>query len=83
MLLSLIQVSWSLQDPQTCEREQKALIQALNELHLTHGIIITENEEDLITLETFTITVIPAYKFFCLSEKQKIELLFPKQSLDS
>ena len=44
LLLSLIQVAWQVKDLETLEREQKALIQGLNELNLKHGIIITEND---------------------------------------
>lgn len=41
----LIQVTESLKDSKTREREYKALIKAMKELHVTKGLILTEEEE--------------------------------------
>ncbi len=41
----LIQVTESLKDPKTREREYKALAQAMDELHVEKGLILTQEEE--------------------------------------
>lgn len=41
----LIQVTESLKDPKTKVREYKALVQAMNELGVKKGLILTEDEE--------------------------------------
>lgn len=73
--MALIQVTWNMQNHATFEREQKALAQGLNELRLNSGIIITQDQEDLITIDNKTLVIIPAFKFFCLSPDKKMELL--------
>jgi uncharacterized protein len=44
-IVLLIQVSESLRDPKTREREYKALTQAMEELNVEKGLILTEEEE--------------------------------------
>lgn len=61
---SLIQVSWSLKDTATREREIRALVVAFDELKLKKGLILTYDEEDEIKIDGKTITVTPAYKWF-------------------
>lgn len=44
-IVLLIQVTESLKDPKTKEREYKALIKAMNELNAEKGLILTQEEE--------------------------------------
>ena len=44
-IVLLIQVTESLKDPKTREREYKALIKAMEELHAEKGLILTQEEE--------------------------------------
>jgi hypothetical protein len=59
----------------TFSRELNALTQGLNELKLSHGIMITQDHEELLVEDNKNITVIPAYKFFCLTSDEKMKLL--------
>lgn len=44
-IIQLIQVTESLKDPKTREREYKALVKAMKELHVEKGLILTQEEE--------------------------------------
>jgi len=59
----LLQVCGSLAEPQTRKRETAALSEAMVELGLKNGIIVTRNEEERIDSETGTIEVIPAWRY--------------------
>ncbi len=59
----LVQVCESLQDPQTKKREIGALSEAMVEMNLSLGTIITRNEEEQIATEGGKIRVIPVWKF--------------------
>ena len=59
----LIQVSASLADSATKERDTRALIKAMSELNLNQGLILTLNEDDQIKWEDKTIVVKPVYKW--------------------
>jgi predicted AAA+ superfamily ATPase len=59
----LIQVCESLAEPQTRKRETAALNEAMAELGLKTGIIVTRNADELIAADTGTIEVIPAWRF--------------------
>jgi predicted AAA+ superfamily ATPase len=58
-------------DPKTMQRELNALKEAMIELHLNTGIIVTKTEENIITLEALTIFIIPAWKFLLTTDIQK------------
>jgi hypothetical protein len=60
---SLIQVCSSLMDYNTREREIKALLAARKELKMASGIILTEDEDDLLEVENEKILVKPVYKW--------------------
>ncbi len=60
---NLIQVTKSLGDFKTKEREIKSLVAAMEELKIKNGLILTEDEEDLIKDSGATITVLPIYKW--------------------
>ncbi|MCK5475989.1 MAG: ATP-binding protein [Candidatus Pacebacteria bacterium] len=59
----LIQVTKSLDDFKTREREMKSLITAMKELKMKNGLILTEDEEDLIKDGNLKITVLPIWKW--------------------
>ena len=59
----LVQVCESMAEPQTRKREVTALCEAMAELQLTEGIIVTRNEEELIKAESGQISVVPAWRF--------------------
>lgn len=57
------QVSYSLKDVETREREVRALISTMNELDFKHGTILTYNEEEMLSESGFDIKVIPVWKW--------------------
>ena len=59
----LIQVCESLAVPQTQKREVTALMEAMRELNLEKGIIVTQNEENIIQTDNKTIEIIPVWQF--------------------
>ncbi|MCI5064962.1 ATP-binding protein, partial [bacterium] len=67
-LIHLIQVSESLYDENTKERECRALVEAAQELGTTHLTIVTYAEEEFIMRDGHEIRVVPAWKF-CLGGK--------------
>ncbi len=66
-----IQVSYSLQDKKTKEREIKGLLEALNFLNKKEGIILTYEEKDEITVEDKNIKIIPMYEFLLVLGKKQ------------
>lgn len=58
----LIQVTDSLEDPKTREREYKALIKAMKELHVEKGLILTQDEKSA-DLKFPEIEVAPIYQW--------------------
>jgi predicted AAA+ superfamily ATPase len=67
---SPVQVSYSIQDSDTDERELKGLIRACEYLKLKKGTIITFEEEDNFKIDKISIEVLPAYKYI-LEELRK------------
>jgi len=61
----LIQVCETLSDPKTRKREMDALTEAMRELALERGTIVTRNEEETVTVDAGTVDVMPAWRF-CL-----------------
>ncbi|RNA65168.1 ATP-binding protein [Prosthecochloris sp. ZM_2] len=59
----LVQVCESMADQQTRKRETTALAEAMTELKLLHGIIVTRNEEEQIQVDSGKIDVVPAWRF--------------------
>jgi predicted AAA+ superfamily ATPase len=59
----LIQVCESLKDPRTRKREITALKEAMAELRLPQGTIVTRAEEELIQAESGKINVLPVWRF--------------------
>jgi predicted AAA+ superfamily ATPase len=62
----LIQVSYSINNPETYQREIKGLVSAMKELNVVEGIIITYDEEKTIQIDGYTIQVKPAWKWLLL-----------------
>lgn len=59
----LVQVCESMADQQTRKRETTALAEAMTELKLPQGIIVTRNEEEQIQVDSGKIDVVPAWRF--------------------
>jgi hypothetical protein len=59
----LVQVCESMVDQQTRKRETTALAEAMTELKLSQGIIVTRNEEEQIQVDSGKIDVVPAWRF--------------------
>jgi hypothetical protein len=59
----LVQVCESLADPLTRKRETTALAEAMAELKLAAGTIVTRGEEEQIQIGSGTIDVVPAWRF--------------------
>jgi hypothetical protein len=63
----LVQVCESMADPQTRKREIEAITEAMTELKLTEGAIVTRGEEEQIQVESGKIHVVPAWRFLLMS----------------
>jgi predicted AAA+ superfamily ATPase len=63
----LVQVCESLAEQKTRKRETTALAEAMAELNLSHGFIVTRNQQERIPLDCGTIDVIPAWRFLLAS----------------
>lgn len=59
----LVQVCESMANQQTRKRETTALAEAMTELKLSQGIIVTRNEEEQIQVDSGKIDVAPAWRF--------------------
>ncbi len=59
----LVQVCESLAEPQTRKRETMALSEAMTELGLTTGTLVTRNEDERIAVGSGTIEVVPVWRF--------------------
>jgi predicted AAA+ superfamily ATPase len=64
----LIQVCESIADPQTRKREVDALEEAMKELLLSSAVLVTLNETDRLTVHSGEIDVVPAWKFFLMTD---------------
>ena len=63
---AFLQVSESLADPTTKEREVRALLDSMKEVNDSTGMIITEDEKDTLMLYGKTIVVLPVYEWLLL-----------------
>jgi predicted AAA+ superfamily ATPase len=59
----LVQVCESLADQPTRKRETNALAEAMSELNLSQGLIVTRNEDEQIQVDSGTIDVVPVWRF--------------------
>lgn len=60
---TFIQVSQSITDPTTREREVQALLDAMGEVANSTGMIITEDEKDILKLNGKVVKVVPIYEW--------------------
>lgn len=60
---NLIQVCWDLSDEAIKKREVRALLEAMKELKMDKGLIVTNSEEGVINRDGKSIDVKPAYKW--------------------
>ncbi|MBI5207680.1 MAG: ATP-binding protein [Candidatus Firestonebacteria bacterium] len=65
-ITNLIQVCWNLEEEKTKEREIKGLINAMNELNLSHSLILTYNDEEEIKINEKLIIIKPVYKWLLM-----------------
>jgi len=61
---SPVQVSYSIQDSDTNEREIRGLLRACEFLNVKKGMIVTFEEENNFKIQEIKIEVLPAYKYF-------------------
>jgi len=61
--LMLVQISESLAMPQTRKRKTAALSEAMAEIGLNTGAIVTRNDDDRIDVEPEIIEVVPEWRF--------------------
>lgn len=61
--ITLIQVAQNLESEITRKREIQSLASGLKALSLTHGLIITTEQEEEISYDGLSIKIMPAYKF--------------------
>ncbi len=59
----LIQVCESMADPRTRKRELAALAEAMAELRVTSGTVVTRREEAVVDVDAGRIEVVPAWRF--------------------
>lgn len=59
----VIQVATTLYDEEVKQREVSGLIEAMNAYNLQEGLILTENEQDVLDVDNFKITVMPIWKW--------------------
>ncbi len=68
----LVQVCESMANPQTRQREVRALGEAMASLDLMHAIIVTRRKQEQIQVEAGTIEVVPAWRFLLDIEKEGV-----------
>lgn len=72
----LIQVCESIANSKTKNREVAALNEAMSELQLSSGIIVTRNEEDRIVVDSGQINVVPAWRFILnVAERRSLKII--------
>ncbi|MFQ3578651.1 MAG: ATP-binding protein [Bacteroidales bacterium] len=59
-----VQVSWSIAENETRNRELRGLVSACKQLGIKHGTIITFDEADLLEFDNIAVEVVPFYKYF-------------------
>lgn len=59
----LLQVSYNLNAAETRKRELNGLVEAMKEMGINDGVIVTYDSQEIIKIDNFVITVIPAWKW--------------------
>lgn len=70
-IIEAIQVTQTLSNLKTKEREIAGLLEAMNKFNLNAGLIITQEQEDKIKVGRKTINIVPLWKWLLESKKQK------------
>jgi predicted AAA+ superfamily ATPase len=60
---NLVQVAFTINDPQTKKRETSSILQAMDELSIQKSTIVTMDDEETIELDGKKINIIPAWKY--------------------
>ncbi|GAB4288115.1 MAG: ATP-binding protein [Marinilabiliales bacterium] len=69
-----IQVTYSIENEETLNREVKGLVEAVKYLITSHGYLVTMDDEKELQMDGITIHIIPAWKFFLKWEEFFYEL---------
>jgi uncharacterized protein len=64
---SIIQVTKNLSSTETKNREINGILEALDQLNSKHGLIITEDEHDIIKNDHYTIEILPIWYWLLLN----------------
>lgn len=64
----LIQVTWSLNESKTRNREINALLQAMEETNAENGLVLTESETERIEVGNKIIQVLPVYQWLLIQD---------------
>jgi predicted AAA+ superfamily ATPase len=59
----LIQVCWNIENEETKKREVKSLLEAMKQLKLKQGLVITEDHDDEETIDRKKIRYVPLWKW--------------------
>lgn len=62
-ITQLLQVCWNIEDPQTKEREVRALLKAMDEFNIKEGLIITEDYSGKERIDNKIIRYIPLWRW--------------------
>ena len=62
-IVHAIQVSWSLHESETRERELRGLKEAMEVYNLNAGLILTENDEETVHTDQYTIEILPVWRW--------------------
>lgn len=66
---ALIQVTWSLANPKTKQREIASTLKAMEELNLNEALMLTEGESDTLKFDNKVIRVMPVYQWLLKNKK--------------
>ena len=69
-VIQVIQVTWSMADKETRERELKGLLEASSATGCSALLVITDDEEDCFKLDGKSVNVIPAWKWLLHNKSQ-------------
>mgnify|MGYP001776541716 CR=1 FL=1 len=70
-VIQVIQVTWSMADKETRERELKGLLEASSATGCSTLLVITDDEEDCIKVDGKSVNVIPAWKWLLRNKNQQ------------
>ena len=62
-IVEAIQVATHLSDPKVRKRELDGLLEAITAYHLKEGLILTENEAEILEIDGYKIEIMPIWKW--------------------